>query len=131
MVPAINPKCVSTHAGVVGPGVVGGGGVVMGGGIVGGGVILNSAGGPSVGRMSAVISGRPGRPGSGLAGPNGSGGGGPGRGGGGGGGGIGGWAGAGIVVVGGGVGGNMRPPSPHLVPVVFPRQLQLRGGSSR
>jgi hypothetical protein len=90
VVPATNPSGVSTHAGVVGPGVVGGGGVVNGGGGVGGGVIFANGGGPSVGRELSPISGSPGIPGKGLAYAAGSGGGGPNSTGGGGGGGIGG-----------------------------------------
>lgn len=99
VVPATKPSGVSTHAIVVGPGVVSGGGVVNGGGAVGGGVIFANGGGPSVGSILSDIVGRPGKPGRGLLRGAGSGGGGPGRGGGGGGASIGGCAGAGIVVV--------------------------------
>lgn len=111
----------------MGPGVVGGPAVVVGGGGVGGTVIFQSGAGPRVGRIPKLIDGRPGKPGSGLAGASGNGGGGPGRGGGGGGPGIGGCAGAGIVVVGGGVTHAAAAPAPHLLPVNDPWQLQPRG----
>lgn len=129
VVPAINPSPygLSTHGGVVGPAVVGGAGVVTGGGIVGAGVIFQRGGGPKVGKISRVISGRPGRPGSGFAGANGKGGGGPGSGGGGGGPGIGGCAGAIMVVVGAGVmniGLAAAALSEQDLPVLLPWQLQ-------
>lgn len=75
VVPAIRPRGVSTHAGVVGPGVVGGAAVVVGGGSVGAGVIFHNGGGPSVGSELMLTSGSPGIPGRGLAGGGGNGGG--------------------------------------------------------
>jgi len=110
VVAATNPSGVSTHIGVVGPGVVTGGYVGRGGGIVGGGVIFASGGGPSVGSQSSETIGRPGSPGNGLAAARGNGGGGPGSGSGGGGGAIGGCAGAAIVVVGAGIENAIAAP---------------------
>lgn len=112
VVAATNPKGVSTHIGVVGPGVVTGGYVGRGGGIVGAGVIFARGGGPSVGSQSSETIGRLGRPGSGLPAASGNGGGGPGSGSGSGGGAIGGCANAAIVVVGAGIENAIVAPAP-------------------